>query len=67
VVLPSSSGAAAAVTDDGSAAAVDGVVIHVRDARRGEVSIMGADSEVVVRDRALVRAVAKAASSGKRG
>ena len=46
---------------------VDGVVVHISNASRGEATIMGADSEVVVVDRALVAAVARAARSGNRG
>jgi TAT (twin-arginine translocation) pathway signal sequence len=33
------------------------MVVHIRDARAGELSIMGEDSEVVVRDHALVRRI----------
>ena len=47
--------------------AVDGMVVHISDAAKGEATIMGADSEIVVVDRALVAAVARAARSGKRG
>ena len=61
--------ASAAVPAGGSvdAGAVNGMVVHISDASRGEATIMGVDSEVVVVDRALVAAVARAARSGKRG
>ena len=48
-------------------ASVDGVVIHISNAARGEATIMGHGTELVVVDRALVAAVARASRTGNRG
>jgi nitrous oxide reductase len=59
--------AASGVSERADMGGVDGVVVHISDARRGEATIMGYGTEVVVVDPALVAAVARAARSGKRG
>jgi hypothetical protein len=71
IVLPA--GAASASTHESEAMtaantdAAHGVVVHVRDARRGELVIMAEDSEVTVIDRQLAAALGRAARTGKRG
>jgi hypothetical protein len=42
-----------------------GVVLHVRDGRSGEIAIYSADNEVVVKDKNLADAVARAAKGRK--
>lgn len=54
-----------AVPDHQAIGAADGVVIHVRDASKGELVIMGPESEVTVTNRRLVAALGRAAKSGK--
>jgi hypothetical protein len=69
IVLPA--GAASAHESDATTAAnadaAHGVVVHVRDARRGELVIMAEDTEVTVIDRQLAAALGRAARNGKRG
>jgi hypothetical protein len=53
--------------DAAALGAAEGVVVHVRDARSGEVVIMGAESEVTVTDKHLVAALGAALRRGKQG
>ena len=69
VALPwSAATASGSETEAGSNAPIDpgvsDLVVHVRDAGRGEVVIFGPDTEVVLNDRKLVAAVARAARKG---
>lgn len=69
VTLPGSASATAAGAgriDAKAAGDADGVIVHVRDARKGELVIMGADSEVTVTDHRLVAALGRAARTGKK-
>lgn len=60
-VAPSAMAAGAPVTasDSGRIDAVGSLVVHVVDAQKGQVAVMQGEREVVVTDRALVRAVAR--------
>ena len=60
-----SSAAGAQRGDLDAASGVDGAVVHVRDASRGELVIMSAGSEVTVTDHRLVAALGRAAQTGK--
>ncbi len=42
-----------------------GVVLHVRNSTTGEVALYANDKEMVVKDRALIDAIARASRSGK--
>ena len=70
VSLPGSSSVASAAGaqrgDADAAGGVDGAVVHVRDASRGELVIMSAGSEVTVTDHRLVAALGRAARTGKK-
>src|SRR5262245_6172318 len=58
---PSSNPADAAPADAAAAASMSGpVVVHIRDAKTGEVSIFSGETEVAYRDPQLVARVARA-------
>ncbi|MEO8829049.1 hypothetical protein [Lapillicoccus sp.] len=60
-VAPSAmaAGASSTVSDSGKIDAIGSLVVHVVDAQTGQVAVMQGEREVVVTDRALVRAVAR--------
>jgi hypothetical protein len=66
-VAPSAMAAGRPATDSPEQAAASGALLaYVRDASTGEVTLMKGENEIVVRDAALVRALAKhAAKMGK--
>jgi hypothetical protein len=51
----------AVVTDPSSATPAEPVIAYVRDAKRGEVTVVSGTSETTYRDRALVRRLLAAA------
>jgi hypothetical protein len=64
VVIPAAAAEAlerGEVTDPSGPPPEEAVVAIVRDAKRGEVTVMSGTSEVTVRDRALVKRLLKAA------
>ena len=67
-VAPSAMAAGVSAPDSlqGQAAANGAMLAYVHDASKGEVTLMKGENEIVVRDAALVRALAKhAAKMGK--
>jgi hypothetical protein len=50
---------------EGTNSDASGVVLHVRDGRSGDIAIYSADSEVIVKDKNLSDAIARAAKGRK--
>lgn len=51
------------IVDAPGALAPEPIVVYVRDARRGEVTVLHGTNEITYRDRALVRRLLKAAKA----
>ncbi len=60
-------GKPAVVTDPHTATPPEPVVAYVRDAQRGEVTVVSGTSEITYRDRALVKRLLNAAPSNEGG